>query len=67
MFNIMNKREKLTNIALFIIIVLFLTAVALTAFLLPTQAQASYQALEAMTPQAIERERVKKITENTLQ
>jgi flagellar basal body-associated protein FliL len=57
----MNKREKITNIALFIIIVLFLTAVALTVFLMPAQAKAYYSEIEAMTPVAIERKRVREI------
>ena len=56
----MNK-EKLINSIVFMAIMSLLIICAIIAYTMPAQAQASYQAVEAMTPQAIERKRVREI------
>ena len=56
----MNK-EKLINIIIFIIFIALLMGESYIIVYMQPQAQASYSALEAMTPQAIERKRVRGI------
>ena len=54
-------KNKIISFIMFIAIMWFLTITALFLYFAPAQAQASYQAVEAMTPQAIERKRVEGI------
>lgn len=54
-------KNKIISIIMFIVIMWFLTITALFLYFAPAQAQASYIAVEAMTPQAIERKRVQEI------
>ena len=56
----MNK-EKLINIIIFIVLFTFLMGFAYIKLYMPIQARASYAKIEAMTPQAIERKRVRGI------
>lgn len=53
----MNK-GKLINWIAFIIIMCFLSAIALTAYTLPPTAKAHYDKTKRLEPQAIERRRV---------
>ena len=54
-------KNKIISFIMFIAIMWFLAITAIVLYSMPAQAQASYQAVEAMTPQAIERKRVEGI------
>ena len=62
----MNK-EKLINIIIFIVLFTFLMGFAYIKLYMQIQARASYAKIEAMTPQAIERNRINKIMKKALQ